>query len=148
MNVRNFQSHHHLRRKKFIHGMSAYVRVNKSRLSWRALSISGAQAIKEFLEIGRQRHGPVQGLAGNRMYKSQLRGMEGQARSAARVNLGGTAWLSIVYFFPANRMAELRQMNANLVRSAGFQSAAYDRIMAKLFDGLDIGNRFFANAMQ
>ncbi len=52
----------------------------------------------------------------------------------------------IIYLFAADGMAGLREMDANLVRPTGFQSAGQNAVIGQLLDHIDMGNGPFPDA--
>ncbi|SRR5712691_9857371 len=82
------------------------------------------------------------------MPEAQLGGVQGKTGRAAWVRATFAARLAIVHFFATDWMAQLRQVNANLMRSPGFQPAAHHGIAGQFFNQLDVRDGLFADARQ
>ena len=58
------------------------------------------------------------------MKKSELRGMQGKARSIAVIFSNNAVPAAVVDPLPANRVTKLGEVNSNLVGSPGLQATA------------------------
>src|SRR5260370_11882984 len=74
--------------------------------------------------------------------------MQSQTGGAASILFGFAARFAIVPFFAADRVAQLGQVNANLMRPAGLQPAAQHRIAGQLFNKLNVRDGLLADARQ
>jgi len=66
------------------------------------------------------------------MDEREFRGVERLTRSAAGIRLRRLARLMRVELFAAERMADLRKVNADLMRAAGFEAAFEDCVIGQV----------------
>src|SRR5947209_7102879 len=81
----------------------------------------GRDPLEELSQIGRRGHFPAQAFAGGWVIEAEQLGMQSQARSAALVWIVGAVPANVVDRVAANGMAQLGQMDANLMRPPRLQ---------------------------
>ena len=67
-------------------------------------------------------------FAGDGVYEAQLGGVQSKAWSSTCIPFYRAIGPVIVYLFATNRMAELGEMDADLVCAPGLQPAAQERV--------------------
>ncbi len=84
------------------------------------------------------------GGAGYGMDEAQFGGVQGEAGCTAFVGAYVSFHIAVIHFLAADRVAELGEMNANLVRATGFQSTRNQRVTRKPFGCFDVSDRCFS----
>lgn len=82
------------------------------------------------------------------MFEAEFGGVERDARCAATVGDRFREERLVVDFFAADRMAEFGEMNADLMGTAGFESALKKRVTIEKLDWLDVSDRSLADVGQ
>src|SRR5262245_50913867 len=82
------------------------------------------------------------------MGETELGGVQGQAGRAALVRLRLLAEFAVVDLLTADRMAQLAQVDANLMGAARLEPARQQRVVLQVFDGIDMRDRLLAGAAQ
>ena len=74
------------------------------------------------------------------MNECQLGSVKSLPRRAAGVFVRRLSGCVRVELFAAQRMTNFREMNANLMRAAGFEAAFEDGLVAEVFERADVGD--------
>ena len=82
------------------------------------------------------------------MGKAEFRCVQRQAWSAAFIGARRLLQIAMVDAFATHRMAELREMNADLMRASRFQSARDERISRQRFLDGDVRDGILADVGQ
>jgi hypothetical protein len=89
-----------------------------------------AKPIEQLLQVGRQRHLEAEPLARDRMGEAELGGVQRAPRGGAAIFQRLLEQRLAVHFVAADKVAVLRQMDADLMRAARFQAAGDKRVVA------------------
>src|SRR5262245_55791313 len=96
---------------------------NGSKTTTRFQLSRGFQLLHELRQVSGQLHLPVRVLAAGGVFEAEFVRVESQSRRFALVLEQLAAWLLHVHLVAADRVAGFREVNANLVRAAGFEPA-------------------------